>query len=121
MSNMNNPTSRATKQDLKNLRKGNLPATTPKATAPVKADATLTKPEATPKAPKEPKVPDATKVTLAALSRELKKDPKTVRARMRRMYDQDTEKKLPQPVQGRQRWTFNVVDRDALISLINAE
>ena len=119
MSRMNNPMSRATKADIKADRKGNLPAT--KNTAPAKADATLVKAEATPKAPKEKALPDATKVTLAALSRELKKDPKTVRARMRRMYDQDTDKKLPQPVQGRQRWTFNVADRDALITLINAE
>lgn len=116
MSNMNNPMSRATKAEIKAARKGNLPATTKPAT-----NAAMTKPEKPAKEPKEKAAPDATKITLAALSRELKKDPKTVRARMRRMYDQDTEKKLPQPVQGRQRWTFNVADRDALITLINAE
>jgi len=120
MSNMNNPTSRATKADIKAARKaarsGNLPATTKPAT-----NALTTKPEKPAKAPKEKTAPDVNRVTLAALARELKKDPKTVRARFRRMYDQDADKKLPQPIDSRQRWTFNVADRDALTALINAE
>lgn len=113
MSRMNNPQSRATKADLAALRKPTLPAT--------KADATpvVTKPKAPAKEPKEPKVPDATKVTIAQLARELKQDPKAVRARLRRAYDQDTEKKLPQPVaNARQRWTFDVKDRAALVAML---
>lgn len=113
MSNMNNPMSRATKAEIKAARR--LPVTTEvPATTEIVVKAT--------KAPKEKAVDDPTKLTIAALSRELEKDPKTVRARLRRLYDQDTEKKLPQPIDNAaQRWTFNIADRDALVSLITVE
>jgi signal recognition particle subunit SEC65 len=121
MSNMNNPMSRATKAEIKAARKDakmtNVPAT-------IKAPATtaiVVKAKATPKAPKEKAVDDPTKFTIAALARELEKDPKTVRARLRRMYDQDKDHVLPRPVEGRQRWTYNVSDKDAMTKILSAE
>lgn len=117
MSNGNNPMSRATKAEARAARKttANVPATIKDA----KDTKVVVKAKATPKADKEPKVADdPTKFTIAMLSRELGKDPKTVRARLRRLYDQDTEKKLPRPIEGRQRWTFNVSDKDAMTKIL---
>jgi Rieske Fe-S protein len=120
MSNGNNPQSRATKADIRASRKiaatNNVPATM----KPAEAPAIIVKAKAT-KEPKEAKAKiadDPSKITIAALSRELQKDPKTVRARLRRLYDQDTDKVLPQPVEGGQRWTFDVSKKDALLALI---
>lgn len=117
MSNGNNPQSRATKAEAKAARKqaatNNVPATTAAPAIIVKAKATKEPKEAKPKIADDP-----SKITIAALSRELKKDPKTVRARLRRLYDQDTDKVLPQPVEGGQRWTFDVSKKDALLALI---
>lgn len=117
MSNHRNPQSRATKAEIQAARKTtvNVPATIKDAKD---AKVPVVKAKATPKAPKEAVADDPTKFTIAALSRELKKDPKTVRARLRRMYDQDTEKKLPRPIEGRQRWTFNVSDKDAMTKIL---
>lgn len=120
MSNGNNPMSRATKAEARAARKttANVPATI-KDAKDAKDTKVVVKAKATPKADKEPKVADdPTKFTIATLSRELGKDPKTVRARLRRLYDQDTEKKLPRPIEGRQRWTFNVSDKDAMTKIL---
>lgn len=113
MSNHRNPQSRATKAEAKAARTPNLPATTETPAIIVKAKATKEPKEAKPKVADDP-----SKITIAALSRELGKDPKTVRARLRRLYDQDADKVLPQPVEGGQRWTFDVSKKDALLALI---
>jgi hypothetical protein len=57
-------------------------------------------------------------VTVAALCKEAGKDPKTVRARLRRMYAADDTSDLPVPVTGKQRWTFAEDDREAVEALI---
>jgi hypothetical protein len=58
-------------------------------------------------------------VKLADLCKEAEKDPKTVRARFRRMYADENAKDLPQPIaDSGQRWTYNEADRDAVMSLI---
>ena len=60
-------------------------------------------------------------ITVAALCKEAGKDPKTVRARLRRLYAKDETNDLPQPVSGKQRWTFAEDDREAVELLIADE
>lgn len=120
MSNMNNPMSRATKAEAKAARKLQVTSNVPATIKDAKDTKVVVKAKATPKAPKEKAEPDATKFTIASLARDLGKDPKAVRARLRTMYDRDTEKKLPRPVEGRQRWTFNVSDKDAMTKILSA-
>ena len=59
-------------------------------------------------------------VKVADLARELGKDPKTVRARLRRMYKSDDAADLPQPIQVG-KWVYREEDRDALTELISTE
>jgi hypothetical protein len=62
-------------------------------------------------------------VKIADVCRELKVDPKTVRARLRRLYAGDDADALPQPLtDSGQRWTFAEDDREAVKALVaNAE
>lgn len=58
-------------------------------------------------------------VKIADLAREVERDPKTVRAQLRRMYQKDDAADLPQPVEGaKQRWTFHEDDREAVLEMI---
>ncbi len=61
-------------------------------------------------------------VKLADICKELGKDPKTVRARMRRMYAGEDAANLPQPIaDAGQRWTFPEDAREALVALVSNE
>lgn len=58
-------------------------------------------------------------VKIADICRDAGKDPKTIRARLRRMYASDDAADLPQPIaDSGQRWTFAEEDRDAVIALV---
>ena len=59
--------------------------------------------------------------TVSELCKEAGKDPKTVRARLRRLYAKDDVSDLPVPVEGKQRWTFAEGDREAVAALITDE
>ena len=75
-----------------------------------------------PKSKKAEKTTDVTpRITVAALAKEAGKDPKAIRAKLRRMYAKDDANKLPQPVAGsKQRWTFAESQRDAVMAMIDA-
>ena len=60
-------------------------------------------------------------VTVAELCKEAGKDPKTVRARLRRLYNAEDISDLPVPVEGKQRWTYPEDAREAVMSLITNE
>lgn len=61
-------------------------------------------------------------VKLADVCKELGKDPKTVRARLRRMYAGDDAADLPQPIaDAGQRWTFPEESRDAVVALVTGD
>lgn len=71
----------------------------------------------------EDKVAEANKpptVTVAEIAKANDIDPKTVRARLRRLYDaEDADPDLPQPLEGAgNRWTFHEDLRDALTVLV---
>lgn len=58
-------------------------------------------------------------VKLADICKAHDKDPKTVRARLRRLYADEDAKDLPQPIaDAGQRWTFNEEDREAVEALV---
>lgn len=58
-------------------------------------------------------------VRLADVCKELGKDPKTVRARMRRLYADEDAADLPQPIaDAGQRWTFAEEAREAVVALV---
>jgi len=61
-------------------------------------------------------------VKIAEVCRELNIDPKTVRARLRRLYAGDDAKDLPQPLtDAGQRWTFAEEDAEAVKALVANE
>lgn len=61
-------------------------------------------------------------VKLAEVCRELGKDPKTVRARLRRVYAGEDAANLPQPIDDAgQRWTFREEDREAVVAMVTNE
>ena len=61
-------------------------------------------------------------VTVAELCAELELEPKTVRARLRRLYADEDATDLPQPIDGAgQRWTFPEDQREALTALVKNE
>ena len=71
----------------------------------------------------EDAVAEATKppvVRVSDLCKEHDKDPKTVRARLRRLYDaDDADPDLPEPIEGaKQRWTFAEESREAVTALV---
>ena len=59
-------------------------------------------------------------VTVAEIAKANDKDPKTVRARLRRLYEaEDADPDLPQPIDGAgNRWTFHEDLRDAVTALV---
>ena len=57
-------------------------------------------------------------VTIATLSRELDKNPKVVRARLRRLYSKDPDQ-YPQPV-NEGKWVFHSKDKDEMTRLISS-
>ena len=60
-------------------------------------------------------------VTVAAIAKAEGKDPKTVRARLRRLYKADDISDLPVPLE-KGKWTFHEDDREAVEALVvNAE
>lgn len=62
---------------------------------------------------------EAPSFTVAALCKDAGRDPKTIRAKLRRMYAKD-DCELPQPIEGAsQRWTFDEEHRDAITALIS--
>lgn len=70
----------------------------------------------------EDAVQSATTITVAEIARELGKDPKSVRSRLRRLYDGEGAEDLPQPVKGAgNRWTFHEDDREAITALVANE
>ena len=61
-------------------------------------------------------------VRVSDLCKEHQIDPKTVRARLRRLYNADDVSSLPVPVEGaKQRWTFAEDDRAAVEALVTNE
>lgn len=58
-------------------------------------------------------------VTVAEIAKAHDLDPKTVRARLRRLYKDEDATDLPQPIDGAgQRWTFPEDQREALEALV---
>jgi hypothetical protein len=57
-------------------------------------------------------------VRVSDLCKEHGKDPKTVRARLRRLYNAEDISDLPVPVEGKQRWTFAEDAREAVEALV---
>ncbi len=83
-----------------------------KTAAPTAVEAKVAKPKA--------EKPVGNTFTVAQLCKVEGKDPKTVRSRLRRLYDRDEAKVLPQPVaNAKQRWTFTEAQREAVAALIN--
>ena len=59
---------------------------------------------------------------IADLCRDLERDPKAVRASLRRMYGKDDAASLPQPIADASlRWTYLEEDREAVTSLISRD
>lgn len=68
--------------------------------------------------PATPMAPDGVRV--ADVARDLKLNPKQVRARLRKLYrDADVRASLPAPV-ANHTWTFREEDRDAVVALIRS-
>lgn len=60
-------------------------------------------------------------VTVAEIARELDKDPKTVRARLRRL-EKAEDNSIPPTIEGaKQRWTWNEEHREAVTALVANE